>query len=546
MSEGSTAFKADPNWVTGTILQIVVAGISFLASLIVVLSITLRRDKNVSREMSGLRKNAYRRIIFGISIADMLLSFSLSAGVVLFTPNDAPQFARWGIGNEKTCAFNGILLNSGLQLSPMYIGFLCFYLYCKTKHKMPDEVFKQRFEIKIHIFIFAVVTTFNIAAISLNAFNLIESGTLCSFASKPTGCTISPKYFGECDPDIEKATGNLILVSFGILGSSFLVIVFFMTGLLCHVWSLNRIYRTISTRIGSNQRSEPSPLPNLRDLNSNDNSLEETNVQDAPNGALVGRSADESSHLPNLRDLNSNDNSLEENNVQDAPNGALVGRSADEIAENAEKLRKLYVRVSITQAILFVGAYVVCNFTYFYFAIANTIQRNPSYFSHPLLRYFQTISFSGVGIVNILVFTRPAISNLRRLKPDYSWFYCFYLVLLNGGEVPVLENVILPHAAFAELNSVPFGIENEASLGMSIIGDYRGSYEQLSENNAAYNPEENWGYVRGVRLVPPSGALRRVQSNSRNNESLLVGSLDSFPIESQFDCDEDMTFEHIY
>lgn len=455
--------------------------------------------------MSGLRKNAYRRIIFGISIADMLHSFSLSAGVVLLTPNDAPQFARWGIGNENTCVFDGILLYSGIQLSPMYIGFLCFYLYCKTKHKIPDEVFKQKFEIKIHIFILAVVTTFNVVAISFNAFNLAPSGTVCSLAARPTGCKFSPKYFGECDPDIEKATENLILVSFAILGSSFLVIVFFMTGLLCHVWSLNRIYKNIS----------------------------------------LG----ESSPPPNLRHVNSNGNSLQEENVQDAANGAIVGRSANEIAENAEKLRKLYVRVCVTQAILFVGAYIVCNFTFFYVAVANSIQRNPSRFNHPILRYFMTISFSGVGIVNILVFTRPAISNLRRLEPDYSWFYCFYLVLLNGGEVPVLETEMLPHAARAELKSVPFGIENEnvslQALGMSIEADYRGSYEQLSKNNAAYNTEENWMYARGGSSVPRSGTLRRVQSKSRNNESLLVGSLNSFPIESQFDCYDDISFDHI-
>jgi len=115
--------------------------------------------------------------------------------------------------------------------------------------------------------------------------------------------------------------------------------------------------------------------------------------------------------------------------------------------------------------------------------------------------------------------------------------------------VPVLETEMLPHAARSELRSVPFGIENEnvslQSLGMSIGAEYRGSYEQLSEENAAYNAEENWMYVRGGSSVPRTGTLRRVQSKSRNNESLLVGSLNSFPIESQFDCCDDISFDHI-
>lgn len=515
----SSAIKEDTIWVERTILQIVVASISFFASLVVVLSVAKKQkdsqqiNQRPHQARVGLRKNAYRRIIFGISIADMLLSFSLSAGVVLLTPNDVPQFARWGIGNHRTCAYDGLLLSSGLQLSPMYIAFLCFYYYCKIKHKMSEEVFKQRFEIKIHVFIFAVVTIFNITAICLDVFNLTTNGTFCLVAPRPTGCKLFPDVVGECDKDIERASGFLILVSFVIVGSSFLVITFFMTGLLYHVCHVSNIYSKISKRDGRISGSQLRRFdPSIAQMRSSDISMQ-----------------DEDKH---------------EDSSTDRPD---VNRNAEEAAEKAETLRKLYLKVSTTQAILFVGAYIVCNSTYFYVSIANTINGKPAGTNNPYLRYFMTVFSPGVGIVNILVFTRPAIANLRRLKPDFSWCYSFYLVLLNGGEVPneayETENVpILPHQ---ERKSIPFGVENayqykdeEDLVAMGIISNMpavHGSDENISENHPAYNPKEKWKYVKG------GSPIRRLQSLSRNaNESLLAGSFDGFPIESCFDYEEDM------
>ncbi|GFH55851.1 hypothetical protein CTEN210_12327 [Chaetoceros tenuissimus] len=538
----SSTIKEDTIWVERTILQIVVASISFFASLVVVLSVA-KKQKHSQKHRVGLSKNAYRRIIFGISIADMLQSFSLSAGVVLLTPNDVPQFARWGIGNQRTCVFDGVLMYTGWHLSQLYIAFLCFYYYCKIKHKIPDDVFKQRFEIKIHLFIFAIVTIFNIAAICLDALNLTTNGTYCAVAPRPAGCQLLPDVVGECDKDNERAIKFVILVSFVITGSSFIVIIFFMAGLLYHVCHVSNIYSKISKRDGRKlesqlRRSEPS----IAQMRSSDISIED---EDEHERSFTGVISDPSVAQSRDSDTSMQDEDKHEISSTDRPDD---NRNAEEAAEKAETLRKLYLKVSTTQVFLFAGAYILGNFPFFFVSITRNINGNAPGSGNPYLRYFMTICFAGVGIMNILVFTRPAIANLRRLKPDFSWCYSFYLVLLNGGEVPdeayETENVpIIPHQERS--NSIPFGVENAYQYGetkdlvamgiMSNMAAVHGSDENISESNAAHNPKEKWKYVKG------GSPVRRLQSLSRNaNESLLAGSFDGFSIESCFDYEEDM------
>ena len=42
------------------------------------------------------------------------------------------------------------------------------------------------------------------------------------------------------------------------------------------------------------------------------------------------------------------------------------------------------------------------------------------------------------GFFNILVYTRPKVSTLRRRRPEYWWFQAFWMVVKVGGEVPDL------------------------------------------------------------------------------------------------------------
>lgn len=65
------------------IVQVVVSILSFLASLLVSISVAGgggEGDKNENSRGLGLFKNPYRRIIFGLCLADMFLSYSLAIG----------------------------------------------------------------------------------------------------------------------------------------------------------------------------------------------------------------------------------------------------------------------------------------------------------------------------------------------------------------------------------------------------------------------------------------------------------------------------------
>lgn len=67
------------------ITQVVVSILSFLASLLVSISVAApcnknHEDTNNEERRLGLFKNPYRRIIFGLCLADMFLSYGFAIG----------------------------------------------------------------------------------------------------------------------------------------------------------------------------------------------------------------------------------------------------------------------------------------------------------------------------------------------------------------------------------------------------------------------------------------------------------------------------------
>jgi len=126
-------------------LQISSASISFIASSVIAVMI-----KRAPRGLS----TPYRRILFGLSISDILQSFALLTGPFA-VPKGTTQ-SPWGIGtNVRLCEANGFSMIFGTAAVPMYTCFLCLYYLCKLKHKMTDEAFTLKVERKLHVGIIA-------------------------------------------------------------------------------------------------------------------------------------------------------------------------------------------------------------------------------------------------------------------------------------------------------------------------------------------------------------------------------------------------------
>ena len=140
----------------------------------------------------------YRRIIFGLSIADIVQSLAILTGP--FAIPKGTIAAPWSIGNVTTCNINGFMVTASASTSaPMYTAFLCIYYVCKLVKKMPDKAFARDFERFIHIGIFVYNISVSSVAFALQTYNATSTNIACHIAAYPSGCNIpeSPTY-GQC------------------------------------------------------------------------------------------------------------------------------------------------------------------------------------------------------------------------------------------------------------------------------------------------------------------------------------------------------------
>ena len=106
----------------------------------------------IKRSPRGL-STPYRRIIFGLSISDILQSFALLTGP--FASPKGITLSPWAIGNTRLCEANAFFMIFGTSAVPMYTCALCLYYLCKLKMNMTDEAFTLKVERKLHVGIIA-------------------------------------------------------------------------------------------------------------------------------------------------------------------------------------------------------------------------------------------------------------------------------------------------------------------------------------------------------------------------------------------------------
>ena len=224
-------------WRVQVICQISTASVSFIASSIVAIMVARsktstrsaggntnnsnpqpyphtnnRTRRNRTTTTIGLMSSPYHRIIFGISISDILQSFAILTGPFA-APADVPQ-ALWGAGNNFTCAMNGVMTIIGSRCTAMYTFFLCYFCLCKVKKNMTDDTFSRKIEWKLHKFIIAFCFTVVVAALVTKTLNSSMHGNFCNNSAVPTGCRQSPDIYGECDETIARNTTILVFVNF--------------------------------------------------------------------------------------------------------------------------------------------------------------------------------------------------------------------------------------------------------------------------------------------------------------------------------------------
>jgi len=380
-------------WVPAAIAQIATSLISFLASTAIAAMIY--------KPSNGGLETSYRRIIFGLSIADIFKSFGLLAGP-WFVPSS--ENGTWGLGSTRTCQFDGWILTVGGNAVPMYLMLLCLYYLCKLgplKYRMTDECFYHRVEVRIHVLIVVSNIALASAALGLNTFHPAMIGSVCYYATSPRGCDIMADLVGECD------TTSTPFVQFFNLAMviwlpiiSLAAIIILTTLLSCHVQKWDR----------SVQRQSQTPT-----------TLRISNI-------ARGRSHNEEGDFESIgRNIGADSAS---DGASEAEEDSYVNAQ-----EGMQHLSRVYVAQHKIQARCYIGTFCL---VYLPMVIGLLILRRKAKVSYSL-QLLSHILYPLGGLLNILVYTRPMVIYLRREKPEYTWLQGFFIVLQSGGDLPALS-----------------------------------------------------------------------------------------------------------
>mmetsp|Transcript_2998 Transcript_2998/g.5608 ORF Transcript_2998/g.5608 Transcript_2998/m.5608 type:complete len:536 (-) Transcript_2998:45-1652(-) len=148
----------------------------------------------IPRANAGL-STPYRRIIFGLSISDVIQSSATVLGPFLLPRETKSYGPSWAIGNIHTCEFQGFAFTFGAVATCMYSLFLCVYYYCKLRRNMSDGAFMKKIEKKVHLFIVLFNSIMCSVALATKTFNPLSGSGSCPL-TPPPGC--DPGVQGSC------------------------------------------------------------------------------------------------------------------------------------------------------------------------------------------------------------------------------------------------------------------------------------------------------------------------------------------------------------
>lgn len=211
-------------------IQTSTASISLTASVVLVSMITLTPKRLTT---------PYRRLIFGMSIFDIIQSIGMLSG-----PYAVPVGTRgaiWANGNIASCEANGFCNMLGLMAVPIYTLALSVRYNCKLNMKVHDSVFTKKIEKWFHLSII-VVLVLCITALCMDSFNPIPSGSFCYVEEYPFLCRDMPQFVGECERGVGSDTLSYIAASITCL--CFVGIIVNVSMLCVYSCTVERMYRS--------------------------------------------------------------------------------------------------------------------------------------------------------------------------------------------------------------------------------------------------------------------------------------------------------------
>ena len=541
-------------------IQICAASVSLLSSSFIAVG---------SIKSDGGLTSPYRRIIFGLSVSDILQSLSIIAGPFAI-PSSSP-LGLWAVGNYHTCQVDGFLFGFTAGSTPMYMFGLCLYTALKIRRNMTNEMFTRKIEKVLHFSIILLSLSIVVFGLKTKTINSGIVGNLCTFAAVPTGCRQRPDLFGECDQAITRYVPILVMISTIVIPFSSLFGIICCMGTVCwHILHRSKIlggHRLRGRRsrlLASPKQSSCEESKSRSDMTSSQSPLHvtgksivcecliiETNSDpreehskcltndkycDPDPGLLQGGYLSEQEQVPKIQsDLSKilihdidyleshhiNDPELQQDNekVQDQ-NTEEEEMSSRQLKNPGMLISGVYRREIMLQACYFVLAFFVTFIFWWVLQLILTAEALPSVFLMRVTSVFYPLG----GFFNFLAYTRPKIFCLRMRNPEYSWLRAFWCVIKAGGDVPRQDQrVLLRPDANGGDRSHAFGAavsEFASSGGCS----YNGS-QSFGSDNIAYRSEDEWiflaGDVSALDFIPEEEDGQSQEEEDANDIELL-------------------------
>ncbi|GFH55478.1 hypothetical protein CTEN210_11954 [Chaetoceros tenuissimus] len=406
------------------------------------------------RHTSRGLKSSYSRIIFGLSVGDIIQSSAIIIAVFA-APKDTPG-TPLAIGSTFSCDLAGYAIILGILLTIFYLNFLIYFFWRRVKFRVTPANFANGEELYIHLIIWMLALVYPAIVVSRQEINPTRYGSTCIITSKPFLCGIGDEEdedYMECTRG-ESAT-QMSRIFGGIIGGLLLSLFALLASITCHVYSIEK---------------ELSP----RNKTSSHHS-----VQNEP---LERETYNQQSAITDAENFPENEEA-ELNQEEEMP-------PANEPANQEEEKKESLTRRSLNQSLLYILAYI------FTFAAPSAFFANPAILKnhYVLVLWLTALLVPTYGIFLILIYTRPKVKVLSEMFPESSWTLCFSVVVTSGGEVPPPNELRRP----SPLPRMSEGPREEGSAEVysyddeSTNGNY---YEGLRESMIAVSRGDGW-YVQ--------------------------------------------------
>jgi hypothetical protein len=400
----------------------------------------------VARSRRRKEWTPYKRLLFGMSVCDIILSINAATGNFMRPEATSPRV--WAFGNEATCTASGFI--GQLSLSGiLYNGMLSFYFLLAARFGWKNARISRFVEPLMHVICIGFPLVTAAIGVGLGVFSEPVMGLGCQINDYPRGCGEGP---GKNGAQCLSITIAWLFVGLPRILNGFAIILNNLV-ICLYVWrqarpAKPRISKNKSTNSLGNTASDDTSSQFYRE-HSKSQRLR-LNQSKRAHSSCKDDCSIESSESPRIqpekakstRDSFENDRismnvDVSLNNPSDDKTQRNDRRQAETSVEQDQLRRLQLVR---SQAVLFVGSYFICNLwvglTSFVESISPTDadEYAMAALCYPLLVLY-AIFVPLQGITNMLVYMRPKYAKYRAHFPEEPKLWALWITLTGDDSL---------------------------------------------------------------------------------------------------------------